>query len=78
MWPDTTSIVGHRELRKWFKQKFEKVNVELENVTEEIDLCGDMAFERGKYIAHIQFKGNNKKNLVKGKYINILSKQPDG
>lgn len=78
MWPDTPSIVGRLELRKWFKQRFSKVKVELENITEEIDLCGDLAFERGKYIAHILHKGNKKEKLVKGKYINILRKQPDG
>jgi ketosteroid isomerase-like protein len=78
MWPDTPSIAGQNELRNWFKKRFLKVKVELENLTEEIDLCGDLAFERGKYIAQIKLKENNKIYLVKGKYINILRKQPDG
>jgi ketosteroid isomerase-like protein len=78
LWPDAPSIVGHEELRNWFGKRFAKVYVRLENVTEEIELCGDWAFERGIYVAQIQPKERDETETVYGKYINFLRKQPDG
>jgi ketosteroid isomerase-like protein len=78
MWPDIPSIVGREELRNWFENRFAKVKVELENVTEEIELCGDWAFERGTYFAKIRSKSLDGVETVYGKYINILRKQSDG
>ncbi len=78
LWPDAPSIEGQEELRNWFRNRFEKVNVRLENITEEIEVCGDWAFERGTYVAHIELKERDEANTVYGKYINILRKQADG
>jgi len=78
LWPDAPSIEGQGELRNWFRNRFAKVNVKLENVTEEIEVCGDWAFERGTYVAQIQPTERDEAETVYGKYINILRKQVDG
>ena len=78
MWPDAPSIEGKEELGNWFRKRFAKVNLRLENITEEIEVCGDWAFERGIYVARIQPKERDEAETVYGKYINILNKQPDG
>ena len=78
LWPDAPSIEGHGELRNLFRKRFAKVNVHLENVTEEIEMCGDWAFERGTYIALVQPKERDEAEIIYGKYINILRKQSDG
>jgi uncharacterized protein (TIGR02246 family) len=78
MWPDAPSIQGHEALRKWFRQRFVRVNVRIENETREIVVSGDWAFERGTYVAHIRTKTGDGEETVRGKYINILRRQPDG
>ena len=78
MWPDAPSIVGHDSLRKWFKDRFKKVDVTIENVSEELEVCDKWAFERGKYSAKIQPKRGGALITICGKYLNILKKQSDG
>jgi hypothetical protein len=38
MWPDAPSIVGHDSLTTWFRRRFEKVSVNIDNVTEELQI----------------------------------------
>jgi ketosteroid isomerase-like protein len=78
MWPDAPAIEGHTALREWFSDRFQRVEVTLESETQEIELCGDWAFERGTYVARIEPKGDDRTEWVRGKYINILRRQPDG
>ncbi len=78
LWPDAPSIEGQEELRNWFRNRFAKVDVRLENITEEIEVCGDWAFERGTYVAHIELKKRDEANTVYGKCINIVSMLGDG
>ena len=78
MWPDGPSIEGHEALREWFQRRFARVDVRLENETKEIEVFGEWAFERGTYVAHIRPKTGDGAEVVRGKYVNILRRQPDG
>ena len=78
MWPDGPTIIGHDSLYSWFTRRFAKAAVEIENVTEELEVFDGWAFERGTYIARIRPKNGNKVEIVHGKYLNILKKQLDG
>lgn len=78
MWPDAPSIVGHDSLRKWFTDRFSKVDVKIENLSEELVVSDKWAFERGTYIAKIQPKRGGELVIIRGKYLNILKKQSDG
>jgi uncharacterized protein (TIGR02246 family) len=78
MWPGLPSIEGHEELRKFFERRFAEVEVQLENVTVEVEVSGDWAFDRGKYVANIRSRSSGKVQIHHGKYINILRRQADG
>ncbi len=78
MWPDAPSIQGHGALRAWFETRCSKVDVSLKGTSEELEVFGDRALERGSYIANIQPKTSDKVETVRGKYLNILKRQPDG
>ena len=78
MWPDAPSIIGHDSLRIWFQLRFEKVDVNIKNVSEELEICDKWAFECGRYIAKIQPKRGGELVTIRGKYLNILRKQSDG
>jgi len=78
MWPDAPSIEGHRALREWFEERFARVEARIEKETKEIEICGDWAFERGTYVARIRPKSSGTVRTVRGKYINIFRRQPDG
>jgi ketosteroid isomerase-like protein len=78
MWPDAPSIQGHERLRQWFERRFSQVDATVENVTAELEVCGDWAFERGTYVARVRPKDNGKMVTVRGKYLNILKRQQDG
>jgi ketosteroid isomerase-like protein len=78
MWPNGPTIIGHDSLYSWFQRRFKKVTVNIENITEELEVCNDWAFERGKYIARIRPKNGGKVEIVHGKYLNIFKKQSDG
>ena len=78
MWPDAPAIAGHEALRQWFEQRFQLVDVQLENRSEELVISGDWAFERGAYTALIRPKDGVQIDTVVGKYLNVLRRQPDG
>lgn len=78
MWPGEPTIEGHDALRAWFQNRFSKVDVDLESESLELQVFGDWAFERGTSVARIIRKNSNQVQIVRGKYINILRKQPDG
>jgi ketosteroid isomerase-like protein len=78
MWPDAPAIEGQSALHEWFQQRFARVEAHLENETQEIEVFGDWAFERGTYAARIRPKNSDHIVTVRGKYLNILRRQPDG
>ncbi|MCK4941914.1 nuclear transport factor 2 family protein [candidate division WOR-3 bacterium] len=78
MWPGAPAIEGQEALREWFERRFAKVEAHIDSRTEEIVVCGDWAFERGTSVVNIRQKDSNHFETVRGKYINILRRQPDG
>lgn len=78
LWPDAPAIKGHQALRHWFERRFAQVEVSLENVSEELEVCGYWAFERGKYVARVKIKKSGREEMIRGKYLNILRRLPDG
>jgi ketosteroid isomerase-like protein len=78
MWPDAPAIEGRSALHEWFQQRFARVEAQLENDTQELEVFGDWAFERGTYVARIRPKNSDHVVAVRGKYLNILRRQPDG
>ncbi len=78
MWPDAPSIEGREQLRALFERRFAMVEARLESKTDEIEVAGDWAFERGTSVAYIRLQGQDHVDTVHSKYINILRRQPDG
>jgi ketosteroid isomerase-like protein len=78
MWPDAPSIKGHAALRTWFEERFAHVEVNLENDSEELEVCGDWAFERGRYVATVKIKSSGDLVTIRGKYLNVLKRGQDG
>jgi ketosteroid isomerase-like protein len=78
MWPDAPAIEGHDSLRDWFELRFARFETHIESKTEELVVFGNWAFERGTSVARIRQKNGNHIDTVRGKYINLLQRQPDG
>ena len=78
MWPDAPAVEGRTALRAWFTDLFERVEIELDNKTDEVEIHGDWAYTRGRSKAIIRPKDGGAARTVHGKYINILRRQPDG
>ncbi len=78
MWPDHPSIQGREELLEFFTDRFLKVDVKLENRSEELKVFDGWAFERGTYTAEISPKAFDTLITVHGKYLSILQRQDDG
>jgi len=78
MWPGVPAIEGRDALREWFEQRFAEVDVNLESESLELQVFEDWAFERGTYNARIRKKKSGELQVLNGKYLNILQKQPYG
>jgi ketosteroid isomerase-like protein len=78
MWPDAPEIVGRAAIRAWFSDLFERAEIELDNRTDEVEICGDWAYTRGHSKAIIRPKDGGAAQTSQGKYINIFHRQPDG
>jgi len=78
MWPGEPAISGREALREWFTKRFANFYPEIDRTIEEIIICGDWAFERGKEDVNIKNNSTGNIQTIKGKYINILQQQEEG
>jgi len=80
MGPDAPAIFGQEELRASVKPLFDNFTCEMVIYSEETQVTGDWAFDRGTYTLSITPKagGETISAMPDGKYLTIYKRQADG
>ena len=76
--PNREALIGRQAITDDTAAMFEGMSAELALSSEEVELAGDWAFERGSYTMKLTPKEDGEAMEEKGKYIVILQKQTDG
>lgn len=75
----TPDIVGVRDIRAMYADMLRQFDIEADLTTEEIEIFGDTAYERGSYSLKLALKeGGQVVTDVVNRHIHILKRQPDG
>ena len=76
--PNHEALIGRQAITDDTGAMFEGMSAELTLSSEEVEVAGDWAFDRGSYTMKMTPKGDGEPMEEKGKYIVILQKQTDG
>jgi uncharacterized protein (TIGR02246 family) len=76
--PNHEALSGRQAITDDMVAMFEGMGAELTISSEEVEVAGDWAFDRGTYTMKLTPKGDGDPMEDKGKYIVILEKQADG
>ena len=76
--PNHEALIGRQAITDDMVAMFEGMGAELTISSEEVEVAGDWAFDRGTYTMTLTPKGDGDPMEDKGKYIVILEKQADG
>ena len=78
--PDEPIVSGKQAIAQWYEHQFEKAPP-IENpkvILEEIEVCGNLAFNRGNFILKFEGETADKPIILNLRFITIWRKQPDG
>ncbi len=78
--PDEPIIKGKQAIAEWYERQFKKAQpIENPTVTiEEIEVFGNLAFNRGNFILKFEGETADKPVILNLRFITIWRKQPDG
>jgi ketosteroid isomerase-like protein len=78
--PNEPIVRGKQAIAEWYQREFEKAPpIENPKVTlEEIEVCGNLAFNRGNFILKFEGETADKPIILNLRFITIWRKQPDG
>ncbi len=76
--PNKEALVGRQAITDDMVAMFEGMSAELTISSEEVEVAGDWAFDRGTFTMKMTPKGDGEPMEDKGKYIVILQRQMDG
>ena len=76
--PNHEALIGRQAITDDMGAMFEGMSAELTISSEEVEVAGDWAFDRGTFTMKMTPKGDGEPMEDKGKYIVILEKQADG
>ena len=76
--PNREVLIGKQAITDDMVAMFEGMGFELTLSSEEVEVAGDWAFDRGAYTMKLTPKGDGEPMEDNGKYIVILEKQADG
>ena len=76
--PNEEELMGKQAITDNMVAMFEGMGAELTISSEEVEVAGDWAFDRGAYTMKLTPKGDGEPMEDNGKYIVILEKQADG
>ncbi len=71
-------LVGKDQIRIWIKAMSDQVTFDMDVTNEEVEVAGDWAFSRGTYTLTLTPKESGRSDIIDGRYITILTRQPDG
>ena len=75
---DEPIVSGKMAIGSRYQRDFEKFNVELVTIPDEIDVSGDLGFVRGSFIIKLTPKAEGEKIELTFKAVSILRKDTDG
>ncbi len=78
MRPNELSAIGREANRERLEELFDQYTLDITFSTEEVVVAGDWAFVRDTYSETVTPKGAGEPQMIYGKQINILRRQPDG
>ncbi len=76
--PNEEELMGKQAITDNMVAMFEGMGAELTISSEEVEVAGDWAFDRGSFTMKLTPKGDGEPMEDRGKYIVILEKQGDG
>jgi len=78
--PDEPIVKGKQAIAEWYERQFKKAQpIENPTVTiEEIEVFGNLAFNRGNFILKFEGETADKPVILNLRFITIWRKQPDG
>ena len=76
--PNDEALIGRQAITDDMVAMFEGMSADLTISSEEVEVAGDWAFDRGAFTMKTTPKGDGDPMEDKGKYIVILEKQADG
>ena len=76
---DEPDVVGKQAWRKVLADQPQDVTIDVRMDTQELEIAGDLAYERGTYTADISSKATGALvRSVTNRHIHIFKRQPDG
>jgi uncharacterized protein (TIGR02246 family) len=79
MAPSAPDVVGFEAIRTMYRDAFEQVAMQVNFSTDEIEVFGDLAYERGTYTLHVSDKASGEViQEVENRHIHIFRRQADG
>ena len=76
--PGGPVIEGSETIRELFRQEFERFDTKLAFTTQEIEVAGDMAFRRGRYVWRGTPRLSGQTVETTNKFLEVWKRQPDG
>ncbi len=76
--PNEAAVTGNQAIESWFQTTFDQFTSEITLASEELEVVGDWAFDRGAYLIVLTPKAGGEGAEDRGKYITILRKQAEG
>lgn len=76
--PGGPTIEGSETIRELFRQEFERFDTKIAFTTQEIEIEGDMAFRRGRYVWRGTPRGSGQTIETTNKFLEVWKRQPDG
>ena len=76
--PAGPQIEGIATIRELFRQEFEQFDTKIAFTTQEIEVAGDMAYRRGRYVWRGTPRGSGRSFETTNKFLEVWRRQPDG
>jgi uncharacterized protein (TIGR02246 family) len=77
--PNQPDAVGKAAIRKVYEDALAQYDLKVEFHTTEIEVAGNLAYERGTYALHLRDRADASKGAdVTSRHIHVLRRQPDG
>jgi uncharacterized protein (TIGR02246 family) len=76
--PNVPMSKGKAAILAWFKKEAEQYTLQIDNVPEDVQVDGDLAFMRGTFTGTVTPKAGGEPVQVKGKWMAVYKRQVDG
>lgn len=78
MLPDAPAVVGVRAIGEYYREFFQRYDIEVRHEPLEIDDAGDFIIHRGNVTGTVTSAADGQSVTFSDKYLFVIKKQPDG